>query len=82
MPCAETDPCTMGIDVCTRVGRRIRYLRSVRGISQTVLADRAAISRINLSRIENGKAEAGLRTIANLARAMDMKMAELLDGID
>jgi transcriptional regulator with XRE-family HTH domain len=54
----------------------------VRGISQTVLADRAAISRINLSRIENGKAEAGLRTIANLARAMDMKMAELLDGID
>jgi transcriptional regulator with XRE-family HTH domain len=53
----------MAVDILVRVGRRIRYLRTSRGISQESLSAQAALSRINLSRIENGKAEAGLRTL-------------------
>lgn len=69
------------VDLCVRVGRRIRALRTDRGVSQATLADLSAISRINLSRIENGHAEAGIRTLARIARALDVTLSELLQGI-
>lgn len=72
----------MAIDVCVRLGRRIRDLRTGKGISQEMLAGHSGISRVNLSRIENGKAEPGLRTLKDIARALDMKLAELLVGVD
>jgi transcriptional regulator with XRE-family HTH domain len=72
----------MAIDVCVRVGRRIRYLRSTRGISQLTLAGLSGLSRVNLSRIENGKAEAGLRTLHRIAGALNVKLGELMSTVD
>ena len=72
----------MAVDILVRLGRRIRYLRTERGITQEVLSARAGIARINLSRIENGKAEPGLRTLADLAAALGVKLAELLMMVD
>jgi len=69
------------IDICTKTGRRIRSLRSAKGMSQESLAGLANLGRINLSRIENGKAEPGLRTLGNIARALDISLSELLEGI-
>lgn len=72
----------MAIDVCVRLGRRIRDLRTGKGISQEMLAGHSGISRVNLSRIENGKAEPGLRTLTAIARALDVKLRDMVDGID
>ncbi|KAA6459597.1 helix-turn-helix transcriptional regulator [Acidobacteria bacterium AB60] len=72
----------MPIDVCVRIGRRIRYFRTERGISQAMLADRIGLTRTNLSRIENGKAEPGIRTLVQIARALGLKVAQLVEGTD
>jgi transcriptional regulator with XRE-family HTH domain len=72
----------MAIDVCVRVGRRIRYLRSTKGLSQITLAGLSCLSRVNLSRIENGKAETGLRTLHWIAGALNVKLVDLLLTVD
>lgn len=70
------------IDVVVKVGRRIRYLRGLRGVHQADLAELAGISRINLSRLENGKAEGGIRTLHRIAIALGVKLAELFMTVD
>lgn len=51
-------------------------------MSQVMLADRAQISRSNLSRIENGRMEPCLRTLGSLAAALDLKIWELMKDVD
>jgi transcriptional regulator with XRE-family HTH domain len=50
-------------------------------MTQEILSGMAGISRANLSLIENGKAEPGLRTLVNIARAMNVTVSELLEGV-
>jgi len=45
------------------------------------LAEKASITRSNLSLIENGHAEAGIRTLYAIAKALDVTLIELLDGV-
>ncbi len=71
----------MSVDACVKLGRRIRSLRTAQGVYQADLAEKAGISRITLSRIENGKLEPGFRTVVRLAKALGMSLAEMLDGI-
>lgn len=68
------------MDICVKVGRRVRYYRARRGITQVVLADRAEVTRANLSRIENGKIEGGIRTLERIAKALDVRLRDLVDG--
>jgi transcriptional regulator with XRE-family HTH domain len=65
-------------DICKRVGQRIRDLRQEREWSQQLLADHAQIERAHLSRLEDGKREAGLRVLEKIAIALDVDVAELL----
>lgn len=69
----------MPVDILVRVGRRIRYLRTSRGFSQESLSAQAAISRVNLSRIENGKTDAGLHTLHGIARALGVKIVDIVN---
>lgn len=71
----------MSIDIRVRFGRKVRVLRTNLGMSQEMLANHTGINRVNLSRIENGKAMPSLKTISDLAKALRMTLAELLDGI-
>lgn len=71
----------MAVDICVRLGRRIQALRRERGLYQIDLAVKADLTRENLSRIENGRAEAGIRTLARIARALGVSLAELMEGI-
>lgn len=71
----------MAVDVCVKLGRRIRSLRNERGIYQADLAEKAGISRITLSRIENGRMDPGFRIVAKLARALGVSLADLMEGI-
>lgn len=68
----------MAIDICIRLGRRIRVLRSKRGWTQQQLADMTGIGRVHVSELENGKREAGLRILERLATTFEMTVSEML----
>jgi transcriptional regulator with XRE-family HTH domain len=70
----------MAIDICIRVGRRIRLLRSERGWTQQQLADMTGIGRVHVSELENGKREAGIKMLERIARTFNMNVTELLKG--
>jgi transcriptional regulator with XRE-family HTH domain len=72
----------MAIDICVRLGRRIRFLRSKHGWTQQQLADMTGIGRVHVSELENGKREAGLRMLERLASTFGISVSELIDGND
>jgi len=72
----------MAPDICVRLGRRIRYLRTNQGVTQEVLSGQADLTQTSLSNIETGKAEPGLRTLAAIAKALGVSLVELLDGVE
>lgn len=63
----------------TWIGQRIRILRKERGVSQERLAELAGLHPTSLSDIERGKVNGALGTFRNLAEAMDVSLAELVD---
>ena len=58
-------------------GKKIAEARSIKGLKQEVLAERAGITQNNLSRIENGKYNPGLDIIQRIADALDMELGFL-----
>lgn len=68
----------MASDICVRVGRKIRKLRRARGWSQQLLADHAELERAHLSRLEQGRREAGLRVLERIAVALEVEIEELV----
>jgi transcriptional regulator with XRE-family HTH domain len=71
----------MAIDICVRLGRRIRLLRSKRGWTQQQFADMTGIGRVHVSELENGKREAGLRMLEKLAGTFEIGVSDLLKGV-
>lgn len=61
-------------------GHRVRELRHAHGWTQEQLAEEAALTPVQLSRIENGANEPKLTTILKLAKAFDIDAATLLAG--
>jgi transcriptional regulator with XRE-family HTH domain len=72
----------MASDVCILLGKRIRKLRQERGWRQLDLAEQAGLNENYISDLELGRKEACLRTLATLSSAFEMKLAELLHGVD
>ena len=68
----------MASDICVRVGRKIRALRRARGWSQQLLADHAELERAHLSRLEEGRREAGLRVLERIAIALEVELEDLV----
>jgi transcriptional regulator with XRE-family HTH domain len=55
-----------------RIGRRIAALRSVAGLTQAQLADKAGMQRSHISRIEAGSLAVTLESIEAIAQALGM----------
>jgi putative transcriptional regulator len=68
----------MASDICVRVGRKIRALRRAKGWSQQLLADHAELERAHLSRLEDGRREAGLRVLERIAIALEVEVEDLV----
>lgn len=62
------------------VGMRVRLGRVACRESQDALAVRAGVSRVTLGSVERGDHPAGLLTYVRLSGAIDLALAELLDG--
>ena len=71
----------MAIDICIRLGRRIRQLRSKQGWTQQQLADMTGIGRVHVSELENGKREAGLRMLERIADTFEISVSDLLRSL-
>jgi len=69
-------------DVRVAIGRRIHDMRLRRGMSQVALAGLSDLSRVNLGRIERGKAVIKLTTLHRIERALGVKLVDMVQGID
>jgi transcriptional regulator with XRE-family HTH domain len=62
------------------LGKNIKFLRSRRGFTQAVLADKAGISIIFLSSVERGTKYPKPDTLARIAKALEVEVFELFKG--
>jgi transcriptional regulator with XRE-family HTH domain len=69
------------MDVAERFAANLAELRKAAGISQEELAFRAGIHRTQVSFIESGKRTPRLDTLVKLAGALDVPIADLVDGL-
>jgi transcriptional regulator with XRE-family HTH domain len=70
----------MATNICVKIGRRIRQLRTERGWTQTMLADHAELTREHLSELENGHKEIGVLALERIVRAFGISFAVFFDG--
>ncbi len=65
-----------------KIGRRIRTLRLMRGVSQGELAKKLGLSQTNLSNIERGRTKATLKNLFKIRRILKCAMIEFFeDGL-
>ncbi|MFZ0963277.1 MAG: helix-turn-helix transcriptional regulator [Terriglobia bacterium] len=62
-------------------GGRVRELRQATGMSQEALADHCGLDRTYISSIERGKRNVSLENLKVLARALNVNLSELLEGL-
>lgn len=60
------------------LGRRVRLLRSQRGLSQERLSQVCGLHRTHVGRIERGEVSASLDSLVKLAVALDVEVHTLL----
>ena len=58
---------------------KIRAIREGRGLSLRALASKAKMGYPYLCNVENGKADPSLSTLRRLAKALKVKVVELID---
>jgi XRE family transcriptional regulator, regulator of sulfur utilization len=63
-------------------GQCVAKNRQARRFSQEALAERADLNRTYLSDIERGVRNPGIRNVIRLAKALGIKTAKLLQGVD
>jgi len=70
----------MATDICVKVGRRIRVLRTQKGWTQIMLADHAELTREHLSELEAGNKVASLRTLHRIAKALGITLHQFFEN--
>ena len=60
------------------IGIAVKRLRTARGLTQEALAHDSGLSLTSLARIETGVQEPKVGTVAELAKAMQLKGSDLL----
>lgn len=62
-----------------QLGVKLRKLRKAKKLSQAALADRAGFSREYVNKIEAGRYDPPLSTLNSLAKALRVKVSDLVD---
>ncbi len=60
-------------------GLSIKSIREAKGLSQLDLASLSNLEKTSISRIENGRTNVTLTTIAILSAALDVKLSTIFD---
>ncbi len=61
----------------SRLGARIKEMRSKKGYSQTYLANRCNFEKASMSRIESGKTNITVLTLKKISKALEVEMTDL-----
>ena len=70
------------IEVSQIVGAKIRKIRLTKGFSIQNLAYEIGIEYTQLSRIERGKINTSIYQLFLISRALDVKFADIIQGLD
>ena len=62
-------------------GLRVRELRRSQGLSQEAFADECDLDRTYIGGIERGERNVSLRNIAVIAKALNLTISELMNGV-
>lgn len=68
-------------DVLVRFGLRVRNLRKEQGLSQEGFAAQCGLDRTYIGGIERGQRNISLRNIEVIAKALNLTISELTQGI-
>jgi XRE family aerobic/anaerobic benzoate catabolism transcriptional regulator len=71
----------MAIDICVRLGRRIRQLRKAKGWRQIDLAQHSGVHEVHISDLERGTREAGIRTLLRIAESLETTVSDMFRGL-
>ena len=66
--------------ILERIGQQFAARRQALGLSQRELADKLGITQANIARIEHGKQNLTVRTMAKMTAALGMRMADLFEA--
>jgi transcriptional regulator with XRE-family HTH domain len=66
-------------EINVSLGRRIFSLRTARNLSQDKLAEKAGMSMKHLGKIERGTANASIKCLTDIAKALDMPVRDILE---
>jgi transcriptional regulator with XRE-family HTH domain len=70
------------MEVCSAFGLTLRKLRLSKGLTQEELGFEADLRRTFISSLELGEKQPSLKTIQNLATALDIPMSKLLQLVE
>jgi len=63
-----------------KIGKRIRFLRESKGITQQDFAAICNFEKANLSRIEAGRTNPTISTLYKISQALEITISELVDA--
>ena len=64
------------------LGDRLRARREARGLTQERLGEIAGFHRTYIGTVEQGKVQVSFVAVARIAKALDVSLAELVDGLE
>ena len=64
------------------IGRRIKTLRMMKGVSQLDLAAAIDMSQTNLSNVESGRTASTVQVLIKISRVLNCRMADFFVDID
>ncbi|MBQ7759960.1 MAG: helix-turn-helix transcriptional regulator [Acidaminococcaceae bacterium] len=64
------------------LGRRVKFLRLDKGISQTKMAEQIGLSQTNLSNMESGRTAITIQNLFKMREVLDCKMADFFTEFD
>ena len=79
MPPEDDEDKQASAEMQAAFGRNVKAARQKAGLTQTDLAERSGISRVDISRIEGGQINVTLRTMRKLAEAFEVRVSEMLN---
>jgi transcriptional regulator with XRE-family HTH domain len=65
-----------------RIGSRLKEVRKSKGLSQEELAHKAGYYRTYVGHVETAKYSPSVHTMWRFSKAMDIKLADLLEKLD
>jgi transcriptional regulator with XRE-family HTH domain len=69
----------MSSNILTKFAKKLKQIRTERGLSQEALALICNVDRTYIGRIENFKRNPSLEILDKIAKGLNIKLSELLD---